>query len=133
MKLTLHQITEGEDEIVICYRSMTPRIETLVEFVRGDVQKIPAVWEEQTVYLAPEEIFYLENVDGITYAYLADKVARISSSLKALELRYTRRGFFRCAKATGNYFAEIWKRAAEDTERRRGRCGIDWGVISKRI
>jgi len=22
MKLTLHQITEGEDEIVICYRSM---------------------------------------------------------------------------------------------------------------
>ena len=99
MKLTLHQITEGEDEIVICYRSMTPRIETLVEFVRGDVQKIPAVWEEQTVYLTPEEIFYLENVDGITYAYLADKVARISSSLKALELRYTRRGFFRCAKA----------------------------------
>lgn len=99
MKLTLHQITEGEEEIVICYRSMTPRIETLVEFVRGDVQKIPAVWEEQTVYLAPEQIFYLENVDGITYAYLADKVARISSSLKALELRYTRSGFFRCAKA----------------------------------
>lgn len=99
MKLTLEQITEGEEEVLIRYRGMTPRIEAMIGLVKGTMQKIPAVWEGQTIYLSPEQIFYLENIDGVTYAYLEEKVARISSSLKALELQYAGRGFFRCSKA----------------------------------
>ncbi|MDO4322643.1 MAG: LytTR family DNA-binding domain-containing protein [Lachnospiraceae bacterium] len=99
MKLTLHLISEGEEEVIIRYRKMTPQVEAIAEIVRGSGQRIPSVWEGQTVYVEPEGIYYLENVDGVTYAYLRDKVVKVPASLKTLEMQFANRGFFRCAKA----------------------------------
>lgn len=99
MKLTLYQIPEGEDEVIIRYKEMTPEIRAVAEIVRGYEPKIPSAWEGHTVYVEPQEIYYLENVEGVTYAYLQDKVVKVASSLKALEMQFEDRGFFRCAKA----------------------------------
>lgn len=49
--------------------------------------------------LLPESILYLESVDGVTYAYLKDRVCRVQSSLFELALCYEGRGFFRCSKS----------------------------------
>lgn len=99
MKLILHRIPEGEEEVIIRYREMTPEIEAIAEIARGRGQKILSEWEGKTVYVEPGRIYYLENVDGVTYAYLADRVVKVSASLKALEMQFANRGFFRCAKA----------------------------------
>ena len=99
MKLTLYRILEGEEEVIIRYREMTPQVESIAEAVRCSGRRIAAVWEGKTVYIRPEQIYYLENVDGVTYAYLSDKVVRIPSSLKSLEIQFAGRGFFRCAKS----------------------------------
>lgn len=61
--------------------------------------RITASWEGQTMYVDPREVYYLETVDGVTYAYLQDKVVRISERLKMLEILYKEQGFFRCSKA----------------------------------
>lgn len=99
MKLTLCQITEGEEEVFVRYREMNEKIEAIASIAQGMEQKIPAVWEGRTLFLRPEMVYYLENVDGVTYAYLEDKVAKVPESLRTLEMYYTGRGFFRCSKS----------------------------------
>ncbi|MDO5423758.1 MAG: LytTR family DNA-binding domain-containing protein [Eubacteriales bacterium] len=99
MKLTLTQINEGEEEVRIRYRRMNETVEAIASIVRGTEPKIAALWEGQTIFLPPEKIYYLENVDGVTYAYLEDRVAKVPESLRALEMRFGSRGFFRCSKS----------------------------------
>lgn len=99
MKLTLKRITEGEEEVIVRYRSMDERIEAITAIVQGTEEKIPAVWEGETLLIRPEMVYYFENVDGNTYAYLENKVPRVSESLHMLEVRYADRGFFRCSKS----------------------------------
>lgn len=99
MKLTMNRIADGEEEVIIRYREMNAQIITIAGIVQGTAQKIRADYEGQTILLIPEEILYLENVDGDTYAYLPDKVARIAQSLRELTLCYENRGFFRCSKS----------------------------------
>lgn len=99
MKLVLNQITGGEEEVIVRYRQMNEQVEAIRAIVQETEQKINAIWEGQTLLLRPEMIFYLENVDGVTYAYLEDKVARVPKSLRTLEICYESRGFFRCSKS----------------------------------
>ncbi len=99
MKLILQQRDAGEDEVIVRYQGMNEQIKAIVSIVQGTEQKIMGYWEDQTLLLRPEVIYYLENVDGVTYAYLEDKVVRIPQSLKFLEACYGSRGFFRCSKS----------------------------------
>ena len=99
MKLTLNQIAEGEDEVVIRYQNMNETIASIIEIVGGGKKKLTGVWEKQTLLLKPEDIFYLESVDGTTFAYLRDKVAKVDKSLAELTLLFESRGFFRCSKS----------------------------------
>lgn len=99
MKLTMNRISDGEDEVIIRYREMNEQIEAIAGMVQGKGQKINAESEGQKALLRPEDIFYLESVDGATYAYLREKVYRISESLERFSLYYAGRGFFRCSKS----------------------------------
>lgn len=99
MKLTLARIDGGEEEVIVRYRRMNGRIEAIMELVKGTQPKITAVWEGQTLFLDPSSVYYLETVDGTTYAYLKDKVVRIAESLRVLEIAYADWGFFRCSKS----------------------------------
>ncbi len=98
MKLTMDRISQGEDEVVIRYREMNGQIEQIMGIVSGSMQKICAFLDGQTFLLKPDEILYLESVDGATFAYLSDKVYKVQESLWELEAYYGGRGFFRCAK-----------------------------------
>ena len=99
MKLTLTHISEGDEEVIVRYREMNEIVETIISVAEGKTQKISAVWEGSKILLRPEEVFYFENVDGTTYAYLKDKVVNVSQSLRELSFVYERRGFFRCSKS----------------------------------
>lgn len=99
MKLTMCRITQGEDEVIIRYREMNEQIEIIVGMVQGNGQKISAYEDGKVHLLLPENIFYLESVDGATYAYLKDKVCKVQMSLWELAICYENRGFFRCSKS----------------------------------
>lgn len=99
MKLTMNRIAQGEDEVIIKYREINEQIEALVGIVEGKGHRISAYGDGQVHLLFPEHIYYLESVDGVTFAYLKDKVYKIQMSLFELTLCYESRGFFRCSKS----------------------------------
>lgn len=99
MKLTMCRIAQGEDEVIIRYHEMNDRIKAIAGLVKGSGQRIGGVLEGQRILLEPEDIFYLESVDGVTFAYLKEQVCRVQESLGELAVCYEGRGFFRCAKS----------------------------------
>ncbi len=99
MKLTMNKIPEGEEEVIIRYREMNEQIEAIAGIVQGAGKKIYGEADGRKAMLMPEDIFYLESVDGATYAYLKDKVYKVFESLEKLSVYYEGRGFFRCSKS----------------------------------
>lgn len=99
MKLTMNKISQGDDEVIIRYREMNKQIEMIAALAEGKTSKISARYNDEMILLSPEAILYLESVDGVTWAYLADKVCRINESLEKAVLAWGERGFFRCSKS----------------------------------
>lgn len=99
MKLTMHRIEQGEEEVIIRYREMNGQIQAIARMVSGKEGRVKACGEEGYFFIAPEEIFYLESVDGNTFAYLEKKVLRIQEGLGEMALCYEDKGFFRCSKS----------------------------------
>ncbi len=99
MKLTMNKISQGDDEVIIRYREMNKQIEMIAALAEGKTSKISARYNDEMILLSPEAILYLESVDGVTWAYLADKVCRIYESLEKAALTWGERGFFRCSKS----------------------------------
>ncbi len=99
MKLTMERVGPGEEEMIVRYTEMTGQIQTIIGIVQGTGEKIKASCDERIFLFNPEDIFYLESVDGGTYAYSKDRVGKVSESLESLAMRYERRGFFRCSKS----------------------------------
>lgn len=99
MKLTMNKISQGDDEVIIRYREMNKQIEVIAALAEGKTSKISARYNNEVILLSPEAILYLESVDGVTFAYLSDKVCRIYESLEKAVLAWGERGFFRCSKS----------------------------------
>lgn len=62
MKLTLEQITEGLEEIIIRYRERTESLDNLIRSIQQRGEKILAVNKSGKILLAPSEVLYLECV-----------------------------------------------------------------------
>ena len=99
MKLTMKQITEGEDEVIIRYRQMNDEVEAIASIVQSSGKRIKGYEDGRQLFLLPEQIYYFESVDGTTYAYLKDMVCKVNDSLERLAIRYEDRGMFRCSKS----------------------------------
>lgn len=99
MKYTIRQIAEGEDEVILNYRHMTPDVERILNFLNGEQQKIRG-WKEKTlVLLEVPKILYIESIDGKTFAYTEEDVIRIDYTLNRLEQLLDSISFFRCSKS----------------------------------
>ena len=102
MKITLHEIDSGENEVIIKYLEMNREVEDVIRAAGGetaDGEKIICSDGEAKHILALRDILYVESVDRVTYLYTAGGVYRSSLSLQALELAYAEKGFFRCSKS----------------------------------
>lgn len=99
MRITLQQIHEGKDEVIIRYRQMTEHIEEIVKFVEGQGEKLVAIKDGQQFLISIHKIIYLESVDGVTYLYTEHEVYKTSLTLVLFEALYVEEGFFRCSKS----------------------------------
>ncbi|MBQ6888256.1 MAG: LytTR family transcriptional regulator DNA-binding domain-containing protein [Lachnospiraceae bacterium] len=99
MKVTLQQISAGTEEVVIKYKDMTEQIEGIVNYINRQEKKLIGLKEGQQYAIPPQNVIYLESVDGVTYLYTSMEVYRTNLSLAAVEAMYMEEGYFRCSKA----------------------------------
>lgn len=99
MKLTLEQITEGIEEIIIRYRERTESLDNLIRSIEQRGEKILAVNEGGKILLAPSDVLYLESVDNTVFVYTDNEVGKTSLTLAVAEEAFASEGFFRCSKS----------------------------------
>ena len=99
MKVTLQQISAGSEEVVIKYKDMTEQIEGIVNYINRQEKKLIGLKEGQQYAIPPQNVIYLESVDGVTYLYTSMEVYRTNLSLAAVEAMYMEEGYFRCSKS----------------------------------
>lgn len=81
MKYSIHRITEGEDELILNYRELTPEVERILQFMNRGQTRLPGRVGGETVLFAPDEVLYIETVDDKTFAYTKEKVIRLDMTL----------------------------------------------------
>ena len=99
MKLTLEQITEGIEEIIIRYRERTESLDNLIRSIEQRGEKILAVNESGKILLTPSDVLYLESVDNTVFVYTDNEVGKTSLTLAVAEEAFASEGFFRCSKS----------------------------------
>lgn len=99
MKITLQQIHEGNEEIIIKYKQMSKQIDSIVKFVEGQNEKLLGIKDSQQFYISIHKVIYLESVDGVTYLYTEEDVYKVGFTLAQFEILYMQEGFFRCSKS----------------------------------
>ena len=60
MKLTMKQIAEGEDEVIIRYRQMNDEVESIASIVQSSGKRIEAYEDGRQLFLLPEQIYYCQ-------------------------------------------------------------------------
>ena len=99
MRYTIHQIKDGEDELILNYRQFNTEVEAVLVFMEKRQKKLFGKSDGETVVFSPEEILYVEKVDDKTFAYTADHVIQLDMSLYAVELMLDDERYFRCSKS----------------------------------
>jgi len=99
MKYTIEKISEGEDEVILKYRRMTPEVERMLHFLNGDSRKLVGVKDKTKIIIERQQILYIESVDGKTFAYTEEDVIRIDFTLSQLSEILSDINFFRCSKS----------------------------------
>lgn len=99
MKITLQQITEGNEEVIIRYRQMTDQIDGIVSYIERQSDKLLGRKEGQQFMIQPQDVIYLESVDGVTYLYTEQEVYKSNLTLMSAETNYADEGYFRCSKS----------------------------------
>lgn len=99
MKYTIEKISEGEDEVILKYRRMTPEVERMLHFLNGGSRKLVGVKDKTKIIIERQQILYIESVDGKTFAYTEEDVIRIDFTLSQLSEILSDINFFRCSKS----------------------------------
>lgn len=99
MRYSVNQITEGEDELILNYRKLTPEIERIIQFMNNGTVRLTGRVEDEMILFDANEVLYIETVDDKTFAYTKEKVIRLEMTLNRLEKKLQDIQFFRCSKS----------------------------------
>ena len=99
MKYTINNISTGEDEVIVNYLRMTPEVERIVNFIKGEQTKLIGWRDKEQKLIDIKTILYIETVDGNTFAYTDDEVFKLDYTLTQLEQLLNDINFFRCSKS----------------------------------
>ncbi len=99
MKYTMNHISTGENEVIVNYLSMTPEVERIVNFIKGEQIKIVGWKDKKQKVIDIKTILYIETVDGRTFAYTDCDVLKLDYTLTQLEQLLNDISFFRCSKS----------------------------------
>ena len=99
MKYTMNHISTGEDEVIVNYLVMTPEIERIVNFIKGEQTRLIGWQEKQQKVIDIKSILYIETVDGSTFAYTETDVLKLDYTLAQLEQQLNDINVFRSSKS----------------------------------
>ena len=99
MKISMEQITSGEDEIVIRYKEMSPAIQQILQWLKQEQVVITGKQEERQYRIHPKDIYYFETVDEKLFAYTNEAEYQVMFTLTEAEEKLKHQGFFRCNKS----------------------------------
>lgn len=99
MKYIINQVSQGEDELILNYVCMSVEVERVLAFMKKNEKRVLGFKNGQQTILKPEEIFYVESVDGRTYAYTEKEVYKINHSLAEMQEVLSSINFYRCSKS----------------------------------
>lgn len=99
MKYTVQKITEGEDELTLRYKQLTPEVERALRFMSRPEQKLFGVKDGHKTAIDFESILYAESVDGKCFVYTDEDVFGVEHTLTQLEQILSTVNFFRCSKS----------------------------------
>lgn len=99
MKFTIHQIKDGEDELILKYKQINSEVEEILDFMKRNEKKIVGKIDGEKIIFPIEDILYIERVDDKTFAYSKDKVIQLDLSLTMVEMVLDDEKFFRCSKS----------------------------------
>ena len=99
MKYTINHISTGEDEVIVNFIAVTPEIERIVNFIKGEQTKLVGRKDKEQKVMDIKSILYIETVDGNTFAYTETDVLKLDYTLAQLELQLNDINFFRCSKS----------------------------------
>ena len=85
MKLTLQQITKGQEEVIVRYYERNEEVESLIRRIEQKNDKLLVVVEDKKILVAPEDVLYLESVDNIVYVYTKKIVGKTGMTLSLSE------------------------------------------------
>lgn len=99
MRYTIHQIKDGEDELILNYQQLNEEVEAVLVFMEKHQEKLMGKCDGETVLFSPGDILYVERVDDRTFAYTADREIQLDMTLYAIELMLNDDSYFRCSKS----------------------------------
>ncbi len=99
MKYTINNISTGEDEVIVNYLRMTPEVERIVNFIKGEQTMLIGWKDKEQKLIDIKAILYIETVDGNTFAYTEEEVLKLDYTLTQLEQLLNDINFFRCSKS----------------------------------
>lgn len=99
MKVRVEQIAAGEDEVLIRCKQVTPQVEALLRFLDAAGQKLVGMCDGVQLVVEPQEILYIESVEGRTFLYTDRHVVRVEYTLAQLDEMLRDINFFRCSKS----------------------------------
>jgi DNA-binding LytR/AlgR family response regulator len=99
VKIKIDYIKEGDNEVVIRCKEIDDEILGIMSLLNMKNRKITGYCEDTIHMLLPDQIYYIETVDDVVFAYTNDKVYKVTMTLADLEQTYRDFGFFRCSKS----------------------------------
>lgn len=99
MKYTITQVNEGEDELTLRYQKVTPEVERVLKFMNGEQMRLVGFCDDMKTIIEPNEILYLESVDGKLFVYTQKDVLRLDYTLSQMSQILNGINFFRCSKS----------------------------------
>lgn len=99
MKYTIEQISNGEDELILRYQSLTKEVERILSFMNTSQCKLIGLRGNTQVVIDISQILYIESVDRKNFVYTVNDVFQIEYSLTQMERILNTVNYFRCSKS----------------------------------
>ena len=99
MKYTIEQISNGEDELILRYQSLTKEVERILSFLNTSQRKLIGLRGNTQVVIDISQILYIESVDRKNFVYTVNDVFQIEYSLTQMERILNTVNYFRCSKS----------------------------------
>lgn len=99
MKITVEHVPKGEAEIIIKCQQLDSEIQAIMAFLKESIKKLKVQKDDETIFLQPMDIFFVEAVDNKIFVYTKDSVTQSQDSLMHLETVYEGSGLVRIGKS----------------------------------